>query len=194
MCTFIALSTENLACVPHMISCSRLHIRCIFLGEILQAFSSNLVQIASPGILEVVFTIPRLPAWDWHPAATAKYSCMEFTKPGNRKSNMTLPLNSSMSKENFWCRSAPSFHVRVAAGPACLAGILWSLGNYLSILAVASLGMAVGWPLVQCSLIVSNVWALFWYREVEGRKAIFWFLASSCIILCGVCLLAYFGL
>jgi glucose uptake protein GlcU len=70
----------------------------------------------------------------------------------------------------------------VAAGPGCLAGFLWSIGNYLSILAVVSLGMAVGWPLVQCSLIVSNVWALFYYREVEffeGHRAIVYFLASS---------------
>ena len=88
----------------------------------------------------------------------------------------------------------PSFHFRVASGPACLAGLLWSIGNFCGIWAVDSLGIAVAFPLVQSSLIVSNCWALFWYREVTGRKAIAWFLGSSCVIVLGVLLLACFGL
>lgn len=92
------------------------------------------------------------------------------------------------------CRQPPSFQASVAALPACLAGILWSIGNYLSIVAVDRLGMAIGWPLVQCSLIVSNLWALFWYKEIQGPSAIFWFLCSALVIIAGVFMLAWFGL
>ena len=33
-------------------------------------------------------------------------------------------------------RKLPSMQVRVASGPACLTGLLWSIGNFLSIYAV----------------------------------------------------------
>ena len=33
-------------------------------------------------------------------------------------------------------RKLPSLQVRVASGPACLTGLLWSIGNFLSIYAV----------------------------------------------------------
>ena len=55
-------------------------------------------------------------------------------------------------------RPIPSMQCRVAAGPAILTGALWSLGNFLSIYAVEYLGLSLGWPLVQCQLIISSLW------------------------------------
>ena len=92
------------------------------------------------------------------------------------------------------CRQAPSSHSEVVSGPASLAGFLWTLGNYMSVIAVDRLGMAVGFPLVQCNLIISNIWALFYYHEIKGRNAICWFLLSTLTILAGVSLLAMYGL
>jgi hypothetical protein len=48
----------------------------------------------------------------------------------------------------------------VAARPALLTGLLWSAGNVCSIFATEYLGMALGWPLVQCQLVVSNLWCV----------------------------------
>ena len=42
-----------------------------------------------------------------------------------------------------------------------LAGTLWSIANYLSIIATDFLGIAVGWPIADCAIIVSNSWAIF---------------------------------
>lgn len=92
------------------------------------------------------------------------------------------------------CRHLPKFHVRVTSGPALLAGILWSIGNYLSIIATDSLGIAVGWPLTTCAIVVSNSWAIFYYKEVTGRRAIAGFFGSTALILIGMVFLGVWGL
>lgn len=55
-------------------------------------------------------------------------------------------------------RPLPSFHWDIAHKPALLTGILWSSGNFFSIYTTQFLGLAVGWPLVQCQLLVSTAW------------------------------------
>ena len=75
-----------------------------------------------------------------------------------------------------------------------MAGLLWTLGNYLSVVAVDALGISIGFPIVQCNLIISNLWALFYYHEIQGREAVYWFMGSTLVIVAGVCLLAVFGL
>mmetsp|Transcript_15923 Transcript_15923/g.50037 ORF Transcript_15923/g.50037 Transcript_15923/m.50037 type:complete len:333 (+) Transcript_15923:125-1123(+) len=91
-------------------------------------------------------------------------------------------------------RPIPSFQVGVAAKPALTTGLLWSAGNYCSIYATNLLGMAIGWPLVQCQLIVSGLWGVLYYREVEGRRTIGLFMASSAVLLMGVVLLSQYGM
>ena len=90
-------------------------------------------------------------------------------------------------------RPIPSLQVRVASGPALLTGLLWSAGNFLSIYAVNYLGLSLGWPLVQCQLIVSSLWAILYYREINGWKTIAIFVASTACILAGVFVLASYG-
>ena len=33
-------------------------------------------------------------------------------------------------------------------------------------------GLSLGWPLVQCQLVVSSTWALLYYKEVSTMAAI----------------------
>jgi glucose uptake protein GlcU len=90
-------------------------------------------------------------------------------------------------------RPVPSLQVRVASGPALLTGALWSTGNFLSIYAVQYLGLSLGWPLVQCQLIVSSLWAIFYYHEINGWRTIVTFVLSTACILVGVFVLARYG-
>lgn len=90
-------------------------------------------------------------------------------------------------------RSVPSFEVKVAAAPALLAGTLWSTGNLLSILAIDALGLAVGYPLIQCQIIISNLWAMLYYHELQTSLASWSFFISTLVLLGGVWLLAYYG-
>jgi hypothetical protein len=91
-------------------------------------------------------------------------------------------------------RPMPPWHLDVAAKPALLTGLLWSAGNVSSILAIQHLGLAVGWPLVQCQLIVSTVWGIFYYREVTGAAPVGMFFISALVVLSGVVILGKYGM
>ncbi|KAK9797759.1 hypothetical protein WJX73_007506 [Symbiochloris irregularis] len=90
-------------------------------------------------------------------------------------------------------RPVPPFHVRIAALPALLAGTLWSLGNLFSILAVDKLGLSIAGPLIQCQLVISNLWAIFYYHEMQRRGAQITVFVSTAVLLLGGFLVAYFG-
>jgi len=90
-------------------------------------------------------------------------------------------------------RPIPSLHLDVAAKPALLTGLMWSCGNVCSIFATEYLGIAVGWPLVQCNLLVSNFWGIFYYEEISGKRSIVAFMGSALVLLSGVVVLSVFG-
>jgi hypothetical protein len=88
-------------------------------------------------------------------------------------------------------KSLPSFHVKDLGYPGLLAGCLYSLGNLTSIIAVTYLGQGVGYSFCQTSILVSGLWGIFYFGEVNGREAIFkWFL-SACVTIVGILLLSY---
>lgn len=91
------------------------------------------------------------------------------------------------------CRPLPSFHVKVAAAPALLAGTLWSTANIFSVIAVDKLGLSIGYPLIQCQLIISNLWAIFYYHELRTMMAGIQFFVATLVLLLGGWLLAWYG-
>lgn len=85
----------------------------------------------------------------------------------------------------------PSFHFRKMWPYGCTCGLLWSIGNFFSILAVENLGEGVGYSLTQASMLVSGLWGIFFFNEIEGADAISkWFVAASVTVL-GILLLSY---
>jgi hypothetical protein len=88
-------------------------------------------------------------------------------------------------------KSLPSFHVKELGYPGLLAGCLYSLGNFSSIIAVTYLGQGVGYSFCQTSILVSGLWGIFYFGEVNGREAISkWFL-SAFVTMVGILLLSY---
>ena len=114
-------------------------------------------------------------------------------------------------------RPLPSFHVKVAgkisvkersirfavhtypssfchaAAPALLTGVLWAAGNYCSIYATLYLGQTIGYPLVQCNLLVAGLWGIFYYHEIRGWFLVSCFLLWTTIVLVGVFMLSLAG-
>eukprot|EP01114_Cavostelium_apophysatum_P013446 TRINITY_DN3260_c0_g1_i1.p1 TRINITY_DN3260_c0_g1~~TRINITY_DN3260_c0_g1_i1.p1 ORF type:complete len:349 (+),score=8.01 TRINITY_DN3260_c0_g1_i1:84-1130(+) len=86
-------------------------------------------------------------------------------------------------------KKAPSFHFRIMAIPGSISGILWSLGNYLSIYGIMFLGQSIAGPSVQAGLVVSGLWGILLYRELKGLQIVIWaisaVLAMSGIVLLG---------
>jgi len=85
----------------------------------------------------------------------------------------------------------PSFHFRVMWLPGGISGLLWSVGNAASMISVDYLGEAIGYSVIQGSILISGLWGIFWFNEVKGSKNIlFWFL-SAFLTFAGILLLTY---
>mmetsp|Transcript_17574 Transcript_17574/g.21473 ORF Transcript_17574/g.21473 Transcript_17574/m.21473 type:complete len:459 (+) Transcript_17574:159-1535(+) len=85
----------------------------------------------------------------------------------------------------------PSFHCRQMCLPGALAGFLYSLGNFCSIITVTALGQGVGYSFVQTSMLISGLWGIFYFEEVQGSDRICKWLGSSIVTIIGILLLSY---
>jgi drug/metabolite transporter (DMT)-like permease len=67
-------------------------------------------------------------------------------------------------------KNKPSINPSIAL-PAMVSGVMWAVANIGFILAISGLTSAVAYPIVNVMPgIVSSLWSLFWFREIQGRK------------------------
>lgn len=85
----------------------------------------------------------------------------------------------------------PSFYVRQIGFPCFLSGLLYSGGNFGCIIAVTYLGQGLGYSFVQASMLISGLWGIFRFNEIEGRARIIHWLLSACIAITGILWLSY---
>lgn len=87
--------------------------------------------------------------------------------------------------------SLPGFHITRMWLAGGTSGLLWSIGNFFSILSVKYLGEAVGYSVVQAAMIFSGLWGIFYFGEVTGAPQILrWFL-SAFVTVSGILLLSH---
>jgi glucose uptake protein len=72
-----------------------------------------------------------------------------------------------------------------------LSGIIWSVANFSSLMAIANVGLSVGFPLSQMSLLVATLWGVFYFREASGKNQKIRILAGALLMLFGVFALAF---
>lgn len=85
----------------------------------------------------------------------------------------------------------PSFHFRKLWFHGGLCGLLWSIGNFFSIISVQYLGEGVGYSVIQANMLIGGLWGIFYFQEIEGQWTIFkWFISASCAVV-GILLLSY---
>jgi len=87
--------------------------------------------------------------------------------------------------------SLPSFYVKELGGAGLLAGLLYSTGNFASIMAVTYLGQGVGYSCCQTSILVSGLWGIFYFKEITGRRTIAKWLLSAIVTVVGIIWLSY---
>lgn len=85
----------------------------------------------------------------------------------------------------------PSFHLRQMWKTGLTSGLLYSLGNFFTIVSVSVLGQGVGYSFVQTSMLISGLWGIFVFGEVKGSQRIMKWLASSVVTVIGILLLSY---
>jgi glucose uptake protein GlcU len=88
-------------------------------------------------------------------------------------------------------KELPPLHFRKMwlYGGSC--GLIWSVGNFCSILAVENLGEGVGYSLTQTRILVSGLWGIFYFNEIEGCQTISKWCASAMVAVLGIILLSY---
>mmetsp|Transcript_7158 Transcript_7158/g.16617 ORF Transcript_7158/g.16617 Transcript_7158/m.16617 type:complete len:444 (-) Transcript_7158:87-1418(-) len=92
--------------------------------------------------------------------------------------------------DSAW-ESIPSFHLKQMWLEGVLMGALYSCGNFCSIIAVTYLGQGVGYSFIQSSMLVSGLWGIFKFREIEGRTMVVSWLISACVAILGILWLTY---
>jgi len=88
-------------------------------------------------------------------------------------------------------RSLPAFHFRQMWIPGFLAGTLYSIGNFCSILAVTYLGQGVGYSFCQSAMLVSGLWGIFYFGEIKGKEIICKWIMSALVTIAGMIWLSY---
>jgi len=83
----------------------------------------------------------------------------------------------------------PSMHIRTLVYPGVIAGTTWSIGNIGNTLSVTYLGESVGMTVVQCQLVVSGLWGIVWFGEIEGVRLITGWMCSALLTLIGMSLI-----
>eukprot|EP00555_Chaetoceros_dichaeta_P004482 CAMPEP_0198266692 /NCGR_PEP_ID=MMETSP1447-20131203/29599_1 /TAXON_ID=420782 /ORGANISM="Chaetoceros dichaeta, Strain CCMP1751" /LENGTH=323 /DNA_ID=CAMNT_0043956903 /DNA_START=345 /DNA_END=1316 /DNA_ORIENTATION=- len=87
--------------------------------------------------------------------------------------------------------SLPSSHIRKMWLPGFLAGAIYSLGNFCSLITVSILGQGVGYSFIQTSMLISGLWGIFYFSEIKGTTLIVKWMLSSLITVIGIMGLSY---
>ncbi|NIO43965.1 MAG: hypothetical protein GTN36_00190 [Candidatus Aenigmarchaeota archaeon] len=72
-----------------------------------------------------------------------------------------------------------------------LSGIFWVIANLSALFAVANLGISIGFPLTQLSLLIAVLWGIFYFKEVMEKKHKMKVLIGAIVMLLGAFLLAF---
>ena len=106
-----------------------------------------------------------------------------------------LRLGYEFNRLEYDCGAAynalPSFHIRQMWFQGMLSGLLYSLGNFMSIISVTYLGQGVGYSFTQFSMLVSGLWGIFKFGEIKGQERIMnWFFSAVTAVM-GILWLCY---
>ena len=77
-----------------------------------------------------------------------------------------------------------------AVGLSLLSGIIWNIGNLLSLVAIGLIGLAKAIPISQSSTLIAVLWGLFYFKEITQRKFRIQVLIGAAILLLGVIILS----
>jgi len=72
-----------------------------------------------------------------------------------------------------------------------VAGVIWNAANLTSFIAIASLGLAIGYPLTQLAILIAVLWGLLYFKEVTQKKSSMAIYAGAAAVLIGSAFLAF---
>lgn len=76
-----------------------------------------------------------------------------------------------------------------AVGAGLLSGLIWNMGNLLSLISLSIIGLAKMGPVSQSATLIAVLWGLFYFKEVTKYRDKLQILAGTIILLAGVIIL-----
>ncbi|HBQ51007.1 hypothetical protein A3B42_00810 [Candidatus Daviesbacteria bacterium RIFCSPLOWO2_01_FULL_38_10] len=76
-----------------------------------------------------------------------------------------------------------------AVKESLLSGLIWNIGNLLSLIALSIIGLSKMGPISQSAILVAVFWGLCYFKEITQRKQVIRILAGAVILLAGVVIL-----
>lgn len=70
-----------------------------------------------------------------------------------------------------------------------ISGIIWNIGNLLSLISISLIGLAKGLPISQSATLVAVLWGLFYFKEITLPKYRMQVLIGAIILVTGVIIL-----
>lgn len=150
--------------------------------EVEGAFSSGVVSALIAGVLGGLLMLPMT-------RAPTKAQGISYVPPFGISVLIVAPFVTALPYL-ITTREWPNFHFNVAALPGVASGIIWNIGNMLSVAAITYLGYSVAYPIFQCGVFVAGIWGMLLYDEIrDDAAAKYW--GSGLVIVVGIALLSY---
>lgn len=78
-----------------------------------------------------------------------------------------------------------------AVGMSLLSGIIWNIGNLLSLVSLERIGLSKMGPISQLSILVVVLWGLFYFKEIDKLKTKLQVLIGAIILVFGILVLGF---
>lgn len=78
---------------------------------------------------------------------------------------------------------------KIALKESILSGIIWNVGNLLSLISISLIGLSKGIPISQSSILVAVFWGLFYFKEISLTRAKIQVLIGAVILVLGIVVL-----
>ncbi|MDO8573204.1 MAG: GRP family sugar transporter [Candidatus Daviesbacteria bacterium] len=80
---------------------------------------------------------------------------------------------------------------RKAIGSSLFCGVIWNLGNLLSLVAVSLIGLTKAGPVSQVAALVAVLWGVFYFKEITKRRQKIQVLIGAAVLVGGVIVLGF---
>lgn len=51
-----------------------------------------------------------------------------------------------------------------------ISGVIWNISNLAGFIAIESLGLTIGYPLTQSAILISSLWGVLYFKEINDNK------------------------
>ncbi|MBI4016020.1 MAG: hypothetical protein HY362_04870 [Candidatus Aenigmarchaeota archaeon] len=76
-------------------------------------------------------------------------------------------------------------------GNGLLSGIIWNVANFSSLFVVVLLGISIGFPITQTSLLVAVLWGVLYFKEIKESNSIVKIIIGAILLIIGAFLLGF---